>query len=98
LFAGASEPPKSPDKNQTQQPATEKQGIWSIEEKQSTDGNQDVVALNFLGEDAVLILRCKNGITEAAYSTNVNWLGYLKVVVELRINDQSPIKGSGALR
>jgi hypothetical protein len=40
----------------------------------------------------VLILRCKNQTTEAAYSTNVNYLGYQKVDVEFRINDQSPIK------
>jgi type VI secretion system VasI family protein len=92
LFAGVSEQPKSTDKNQTQQPATEKQANWSIDEKQLADGNQDVVALNFLGDDAVLILRCKNGITEAAYSTNVNWLGYKNIDVELRINEQSPIK------
>jgi type VI secretion system VasI family protein len=92
LFASPSKPSKPPDKNETQPPSAEKQAEWSIDEKQSSDRNQDVVALNFLGEDAVLILRCKNGVTEAAYSTNVNWLGYLKVDAELRINDQSPIK------
>jgi hypothetical protein len=92
LFASPSKPSKPPDKNGTQPPSAEKQAEWSIDEKQSSDRNQDVVALNFLGEDAVLILRCKNGVTEAAYSTNVNWLGYLKVDAELRINDQSPIK------
>jgi type VI secretion system VasI family protein len=92
LLAGDSEQPKAPDKNQTQQPATEKQANWSIDEKQLADGNRDVAALNFLGDDAVLVLRCKNGITEAAYSTNVNYLGYKSVDVELRINDQSPLK------
>jgi Type VI secretion system VasI, EvfG, VC_A0118 len=75
-----------------QQPVAEKQANWSIDEEQSSGGNRDVVALNFLGDDAVLILRCKNGNTEAAYSTNVSYLGYQKVEVELRINDQSPIK------
>jgi hypothetical protein len=92
LFAGASEPPKSPDKDPMQKPGVEKQANWSIDEKQLADGNQDVVALNFLGDDAVLILRCKSGITEAAYSTNVNYLGYKSVDVELRINDQNPLK------
>jgi len=55
LFSGASEQPKAPDKNQTQQPAAEKQANWSIDEKQLPDGNQDVVALNFLGDDAVFM-------------------------------------------
>jgi type VI secretion system VasI family protein len=101
LFAESPEPTKpaespqarsaSPD-NQAQKPAADGKSNWSIDEKQSSDGSQDVVALNFLGEDAVFILRCKNGITEAAYSTNVNWLGYKNVDVELRINEQSPIK------
>jgi type VI secretion system VasI family protein len=92
LLAGSSEQPKSPDKSQIQQPATERQANWSIDEKQLGDGNQDVVALKFFGDDAVLVLRCKNGITEAAYSTNVNYLGYKSVDVELRINDHSPLK------
>jgi Type VI secretion system VasI, EvfG, VC_A0118 len=86
-------PQKLATEGKAQKAAAENQANWLIDEKQSSDGNQDVVALNFLGDDAVLILRCKNGITEAAYSTNVNYLGYQKVDVELRINDQSPIKG-----
>ena len=101
LFSESPEPTKPADSpqarsaspaNQTPKPTADKQAEWSIDEKQSSDGHQDVVALNFLGDDAVFILRCKNGITEAAYSTNVNWLGYKNVDVELRINEQSPIK------
>jgi type VI secretion system VasI family protein len=101
LFAESPEPTKPADSpqarsaspaNQMQKPSADRQAEWSIDEKQSPDGNQDVVALNFLGDDAVFILRCKNGTTEAAYSTNVNWLGYQKVDVEFRVNDQSPIK------
>jgi type VI secretion system VasI family protein len=92
LFGGPSTPPPSAEKNQVQQPGTEKQANWSIDEKQSPEGNAEVVGLNFLGNDAVLILRCRDQIIEAAYSTNVNYLGYQKVDVEWRINDQSPVK------
>jgi hypothetical protein len=92
FFGEPSVPPQFDQKKQAQQPATEKQAIWSIDEKQSPDGSSEVVALNFLGDDAVLILRCKNQTTEAAYSTAVNYLGYQKVDVEWRINDQNSIK------
>jgi hypothetical protein len=85
-------PQNLPAEVKAQQAAVENQANWSIDEKRSPNGNQNVVALNFLGDDAVLILRCKNQTTEAAYSTNVNYLGYQKVDVEFRINDQSPIK------
>jgi hypothetical protein len=37
-------------------------------------------------------LRCKDQTTEAAFSTKCNYLDYKAVDVELRINDQSPIK------
>lgn len=40
----------------------------------------------------MLILRCENQTTKVAYSTAVNYLGYEKVDVEFRINDQSPVK------
>ena len=40
----------------------------------------------------MLILRCKEQTTEAAFSTQYNYLGYRSVDVELRINGQSPIK------
>jgi hypothetical protein len=69
-----------------------KQGNWSIDETKSpTDGSLQVVAANLVG-DIVLILRCKDQITEAAFSTQYNYLGYRSVDVELRINDQNPIK------
>ena len=42
--------------------------------------------------DTVLILRCKEQTTEAAFSTKYNYLGSRSVDVELRINDQNPIK------
>ena len=92
LFGRASEPAQSTDKSQPTNPPAEKQVIWSINERQSPDGNPPIVALSFLGDDAVLILRCKNQVTEAAYSTRANYLGYKSVDVELRIDDQSPIK------
>jgi len=69
-----------------------KQANWSIEETKSpTDGTPQVIAANLVG-DTVLILRCKDQITEAAFSTQFNYLAYKSVDVELRINDQSPIK------
>ena len=50
-----------------------------------------MVAANLVG-DTVLILRCKDQTTEAAFSTQYNYLGYKSVDVELRINDQNPTK------
>jgi Type VI secretion system VasI, EvfG, VC_A0118 len=68
------------------------EGNWSIEETKSpTDGSPQVVAANLVG-DTVLILRCKDQITEAAFSTKYNYLGYSSVDVQLRVNDQNPIK------
>jgi hypothetical protein len=72
MFVKASESPQSADKSQTTNPPAKKPAIWSIDEKQSPDGNPEIIALNFLGDDAVLILRCKNQITEAAFSTKAN--------------------------
>jgi hypothetical protein len=69
-----------------------KQANWSIEETNSpTDGTPQVIAANFVG-DTVLILRCKEQATEAAFSTQFNYLGYKSVDVQLRINDQNPTK------
>ena len=48
-----------------------------------------MIAANLVG-DTVLILRCKDQTTEAAFSTQYNYLGYSSVDVELRINDQTP--------
>jgi hypothetical protein len=65
---------------------------WSIEEsKSSMDGSQQIVAANLVG-DAVLILRCKDQTTEAAFSTRYNCLGSRSVDVTLRINDEKPFK------
>ena len=91
LFGGPSKPPKPPDEQQAQQPPEEKPANWSIDETQSPDGKPEVVAANLVN-DTVLILRCKNQITEAAFSTQYNYLRYSSVDVELRINDQTPTK------
>jgi hypothetical protein len=92
LFRGPSKPQKLPEEKQVKQPPEEKQGNWSIDETESpTDGSPQVIAANLVG-DTVLILRCKNQTTEAAFSTQYNYLGYKSVDVELRINDQNPIK------
>jgi hypothetical protein len=69
-----------------------KQGNWQIEESKSpTDGSPQVIAANLIG-DTVLILRCKDQTTEAAFSTKYNWLGSRSVDVTLRINDEKPFK------
>jgi hypothetical protein len=65
---------------------------WSIEESKSpTDGSLQIVAANLVG-DTVLILRCKDQTTEAAFSTRYNYLGSRSVDVTLRINDEKPFK------
>jgi hypothetical protein len=69
LSGGPSKPPKPPDEQQAQKPPEEKQANWSIDETQSPDGKPEVVAANLVN-DTVLILRCKNQITEAAFSTS----------------------------
>jgi hypothetical protein len=82
LFSAPSKP---------QNPPEGMQANWSIDEGKSTDGSPQVVAGNLVG-DIVLILRCKDQTTEAAFSTKYNYLGYKSVDVERRINDQNPIK------
>jgi hypothetical protein len=82
LLGGPSKPQNPPEGTQAN---------WSIDEGKSTDGSPQVVAANLVG-DIVLILRCKDQTTEAAFSTKCNYLGYKSVDVQLRINDQSPIK------
>ena len=75
-----------------QNPSKEEQANWSIDETKSpTDGSPQVVAANLVS-DTVLILRCKDQTTEAAFSTQYNYLGSRTVDVQLRINDQNPIE------
>jgi hypothetical protein len=82
LFGEPAQPQKSPGGEQ---------GLWTLDETNSPDGIPQVVAANLVG-DIVLILRCKDQITEAAFSTQYNYLGSKSVDVQLRINDQKPIK------
>jgi hypothetical protein len=92
LFGGPSKPQTLPEEKQGKKPVEEKQANWSIDEtKSSTDGSPQVVARNLVG-DTVLILRCKDQTTEAAFSTQYNYLGYRSVDVQLHINDQNPTK------
>jgi type VI secretion system VasI family protein len=92
LFAEPSKPQKLPEERQVKKPPEEKQPNWSIDETKSpTNGNPHVVAANLVG-DTVLILRCQEQTTEAAFSTQYNYLGYKSVDVQLRINEQNPIK------
>ena len=74
-----------------QNPPEGSQANWSIDETKSTDGGPQVVAANLVG-DTVLVLRCKDQTTEAAFSTQYNYLGYKSVDVQLRVNDQNPFK------
>ena len=92
LFGGPSKPQKTPEEEQVRKPSEEKQANWSVDETKSpTDGSTQVVAANLVG-DTVLILRCKEQTTEAAFSTQYNYLGYSSVDVQLRINEQNPMK------
>jgi type VI secretion system VasI family protein len=92
LFGGPSKSQTPIEEKQVKEHPDEKRANWSIEETKSpTDGSPQVVGANLVG-DTVLILRCKDQTTEAAFSTQYNYLGYRSVDVELRINDQSPIK------
>jgi len=89
LFERPSKPQKPPDEKQVKKPPEEKPENWSIEET-TTNGSPQVVAANLVN-DTVLILRCKDQITEAAFSTQFNYLGYKSVDVELRIDDRNLI-------
>ena len=82
LFGGPSRPQKTPEEERIKAPE-EKQANWSVDETKSpTDGSTQVVAANLVG-DTVLILRCKEQTTEAAFSTQYNYLGYSSVDVQL---------------
>jgi hypothetical protein len=85
LFADKPNLPNAADKSANE-------GNWQIEESKSpTDGSPQIVAANLVG-DTVLILRCKDQTTEAAFSTKYNYLGSRSVDVQLRINDERPFK------
>ncbi len=92
LFGRPSNPQTPLEERQMKEPPEERQANWSIDESKSpTDGSPQVVAANLAG-NVVLILRCKEQTTEAAFSTQYNYLGYKSVDVQLRINDQNPVK------
>jgi hypothetical protein len=97
LFGGPSKAQNPSEEKQVGESPEAKQGNWSIDEPKSSNGSPQVVAANLVG-DIVLILRCKDQKTEAAFSTRYNYLGYQSVDVQLRINDQNPIKKSGRHR
>ncbi len=82
LFGTSAKPEKSQEVQQTN---------WSLEETKSVDGSAQVIAANLVN-DTVLIVRCKDQITEAAFSTQYNYLGSKTVDVEFRINDENPVK------
>ena len=85
LFADKPNPPNAPDKSAND-------GNWQIDESKSpSDGSPQVVAANLVN-DTVLVLRCKDQNTEAAFSTKYNYLGSRSVDVTLRLNDDKPFK------
>jgi hypothetical protein len=85
LFADKPNQPNADDKSANE-------GNWQIEEgKSPTDGSPLIVAANLVA-DTVLILRCKDQTTEAAFSTKYNYLGSRSVDVTLRINNEKPFK------
>jgi hypothetical protein len=68
LFADKPNQPNADDKSANE-------GNWQIEEgKSPTDGSPLIVAANLVG-DTVLILRCQDQHTEAAFSTKYSYLG-----------------------
>src|SRR5262245_37742766 len=69
LFGVPAKPQNAPEGAQTN---------WSVEQTKSPDGSPQVVAANLVN-DTVLILRCKDQITEAAFSTQSNYLGWKDV-------------------
>ena len=72
LFGGPSKPQKTTEEEQVKNPPEEEHANWSIDETKSpADGSTQVVAANLVG-DTVLILRCKEKTTEAAFSTKSN--------------------------
>ena len=75
LFEGPSKLQKPPDEKQVKKTPEEKPENWSIDETKSpTDGSPQVIAANLVG-DTVLILRCKDQTTEAAFSNSIQLFG-----------------------
>jgi hypothetical protein len=91
LFGRPSKAQSPSEEKQVGESPEAKQGNWSIDETKSSNGSPQVVAANLVG-DIVLILRCQDQTTEAAFSTRYNYLGYQSVDIQLRINDQNPTK------
>jgi len=88
LFADKPNPPNAADQST-------KDDNWQIEESKSpTDGSPQIVAANLVG-DTVLILRCKDQTTEAAFSTKYNYLGSRSVDVNCASMTKSYLRRYG---
>ena len=72
--------------------AASAQQAWSIVETTAPKNHSDQLSAVMVVGDAALILRCRNQITEAAFSTKNTVLGDESVTVRYRINSESPIK------
>ena len=68
------------------------QQAWSIVENKSASNDGDQLSAAMVVGDAVLILRCRDQTTEAAFSTKNTYLGNESVTVRYRINSESPIR------
>jgi hypothetical protein len=72
--------------------AASAQQAWSIVETKPPKNDSDQLSAAMVVGDTALILRCRNQITEAAFSTKDTYLGDQSVTVRYRINSESPIK------
>jgi len=68
------------------------QQAWSIVENKASINDGDQLSAAMAVGDAALILRCRDQITEAVFSTKNTYLGDKSVTVRYRINSESPIK------
>ena len=75
LFGETSKPQTLPEERRVKEATEGMQANWSIDESKSpNDGSPQVVAANLVN-DTVLILRCKEQTTEAAFDAiQLSWL------------------------
>jgi len=65
---------------------------WSIVEDSSAADNSPQFSAGLVVGDAALILRCREGKTEAAFSTRDTYLGGENVTVRYRLDQEEPVK------
>jgi hypothetical protein len=65
---------------------------WSVVEETSAAQNGPQFSAGLVVGDAALILRCREGKAEAAFSTRDSNLGGEKVTVRYRLDQEEPVK------